>query len=84
MSNGADLVLRTSKVWGKIFLSTKNFTAPCFTLSRLRALNNIIIASAAAVASSSSEAFVISIPVRSDITVWKFSKASSLPWDISA
>ena len=42
------------------------------------------IASAAAVASSSREAFAISSPVRSDTTVWKVSNASSRPCAISA
>ena len=41
------------------------------------------IASAAAVASSSSDAFATSSPVRSQTMVWKFSKASSRPWLIS-
>ena len=42
------------------------------------------IASAAAVASSSSEALAISMPVSSQIMVWKFSSASSRPCAISA
>ncbi|MNG11134.1 hypothetical protein D3C84_946470 [compost metagenome] len=41
------------------------------------------MASAAAVASSSNEALAISMPVRSLIRVWKFSSASSRPWEIS-
>ena len=44
----------------------------------------MVIASAAAVASSSSEAFAISTPVRSISIVWKVSNASSLPCAISA
>jgi hypothetical protein len=43
----------------------------------------IVIASAAAVASSSSEALATSRPVRSQIIVWKFSSASRRPWLIS-
>ena len=43
----------------------------------------MFIASAAAVASSSRDAFAISRPVRSLIMVWKFSSASSLPCEIS-
>jgi len=43
-----------------------------------------VIASAAAVASSSSDALAISIPVRSPIMVWKFSSASIRPCEISA
>ena len=42
-----------------------------------------VIASAAAVASSSSDAFAIGRPVRSETIVWKFSSASSRPWEIS-
>ena len=42
-----------------------------------------VIASAAAVASSSIEALATSMPVRSEIMVWKFSNASSRPWLIS-
>ncbi len=41
------------------------------------------IASAAAVASSSSEALATSSPVRSATMVWKLSSASSRPWLIS-
>ena len=44
----------------------------------------IAIASAAAVASSSIEAFATSMPVRSSTICWKLSRASSLPWLISA
>ena len=42
------------------------------------------IASAAAVASSSSDALAISRPVKSDTIVWKLSSASSRPCAISA
>jgi hypothetical protein len=42
------------------------------------------IASAAAVASSSSEALATASPVRSDIIVWKLSSASRRPCEISA
>ena len=42
-----------------------------------------VIASAAAVASSSSEAPAHGSAVRSAIIVWKFSSASSRPWEIS-
>ncbi len=41
------------------------------------------MASAAAVPSSSSEALARSMPVRSLTIVWKFSRASSRPWEIS-
>ena len=40
-------------------------------------------ASAADVASSKVEALETSIPVRSQIIVWKVSSASSRPWEIS-
>ena len=45
---------------------------------------HMVIASAAAVASSSSEALEISMPVRSVTTVWKLSRLSSRPCAISA
>ena len=45
---------------------------------------HIAIASAAAVASSSSEALASGRPVRSATMVWKLSSASSRPWAISA
>jgi hypothetical protein len=41
------------------------------------------MASAAAVASSSSEALAIGIAVRSQIIVWKLTSASSRPCEIS-
>jgi hypothetical protein len=43
-----------------------------------------VIASAAAVASSSIEALAMSMPVRSVTMVWKFTSASMRPWEISA
>jgi hypothetical protein len=43
-----------------------------------------VIASAAAVASSSSEALAICMPVRSQTMVWKLSSASRRPCEISA
>ena len=42
-----------------------------------------VIASAAAVPSSSREALAVGRPVRSPITVWKLRSASSRPWEIS-
>ena len=45
---------------------------------------HIAIASAAAVASSSSDEPASGSPVRSAMTVWKLSSASSLPCEISA
>ena len=44
----------------------------------------MFIASAAAVASSSSDAFATGSPVRSVTIVWKLSSASSRPCEISA
>ena len=44
----------------------------------------MFIASAAAVASSSSDAFAIGSAVRSSIIVWKLISASSRPCEISA
>ena len=43
-----------------------------------------VIASAAAVASSSIEALAMAMPVRSVTMVWKFSRASMRPCEISA
>ena len=43
-----------------------------------------VIASAAAVASSSMEALAMSMPVRSVTMVWKLTSASMRPWLISA
>ena len=42
-----------------------------------------VIASAAAVASSSTDAPATGRPVRSSTMVWKFSRASRRPWEIS-
>ena len=42
-----------------------------------------VIASAAAVASSSIDALAIAMPVRSQTIVWKFTSASSRPCEIS-
>ena len=44
---------------------------------------HMAIASAAAVASSSSEAPATGRPVRSAIIVWKLSRISRRPWEIS-
>jgi len=45
---------------------------------------HMCMASAAAVASSSSEALAMARPVRSLTMVWKFNSASNRPWEISA
>ena len=73
-------VCTTAIVWGWQYSSTRktgSVTEGC--TARVRC-----IASAAAVASSSSDALAISRPVRSETTVWKLSSASSRPWAISA
>ena len=71
-------------VCGNVRADTRN-TLSCpagafFVFSRW----NIVIASAAAVPSSSSDADAISIPVRSLTIVWKLSSDSSRPCAISA
>ena len=48
-----------------------------------RRCGHSVTASAAAVPSSRSDAFAISMPVRSQIAVWKLISASSRPWAIS-
>ena len=55
-----------------------------FIWSRLRKLNIIVAASAAAVASSSKDALARGIPVKSHTAVWKFNNASNRPCEISA
>ena len=71
-------VRTTSMVWGRASASTTK-GPDALRLPR----RTSVIASAAAVASSSSEELAVGRPVRSPITVWKLSRASSLPWEIS-
>ena len=71
-------VRTTSIVCGSASASTTN--GP---VAFLFARRTSVIASAEAVASSSSEAPAVGSPVRSATTVWKFSSASSRPWLIS-
>ena len=78
MSRHAARVFTTFRVCGWQSSATKNALAP---FSPVRA--HSAIASAAAVASSSSEAFAIARPVRSATMVWKFISASSRPCEIS-
>ncbi len=78
MSRGAARVRITAMFCGWQFSSTKK--ARAFDLATRCAM---VMASAAAVASSRSEALAISSPVRSLTMVWKFSSASSRPWLIS-
>ena len=69
----------TSMVWGKASVSTQKRRA-----RRRREIRRaMVMASAAAVPSSSREALEISKPVRSETMVWKLSSASSRPWEIS-
>ena len=80
MPRASARVCTTAIVCGWQYSSTR------YTGSRLTLLTASVsaIASAAAVASSSSDAFAISSPVRSDTMVWKLSSASSRPCAISA
>ncbi len=80
MPRASARVCTTAIVCGWQYSSTR------YTGSRVTLLTASVrlIASAAAVASSSSEALATSSPVRSDTTVWKLSSASSRPWEISA
>jgi hypothetical protein len=72
-------VRSTATVCGRQSASTTNgASAGAFDTRRASA-----IPSAAAVASSSSEAFAVCRPVRSATIVWKFSRASSRPCEIS-
>ena len=69
----------TSMVCKKAVSAIKNLFFPSFTSFREREFQNIIIASAAEVASSNKDAFAISIPVNSKTIVWKFNNASNRP-----
>ena len=71
-------VRTTSMVCGSASASTTKGPAALRLARRTR-----VIASAAAVPSSSSEALAVGRPVRSPITVWKLISASSRPWEIS-
>ena len=78
MPIAAARVRTTSMVCGRASASsTKGPSA------RRLARRTRVIASAAAVPSSSSEALAVGRPVRSPTIVWKLSSASSLPWEIS-
>jgi hypothetical protein len=71
-------VSTTATVCGSALASTTNGPVAFLFARRTR-----VIASAAAVASSSSDALAVGSPVRSPTMVWKFSSASSRPWEIS-
>jgi hypothetical protein len=79
MPSGTARVCTTAIVWGwQSASTTKAAPAGALLLRRVS-----VMASAAAVASSSRLAPAMSRPVRSVMTVWKFSSASSRPWLIS-
>ena len=78
MPIGSARAATTAMVCGCVSASTKNAGAACLVERRMS-----VIASAAAVDSSSIDALAISIPVRSVTIVWKLRSASSRPWLIS-
>ncbi len=78
MPSGSARVRTTAMVCGWHSASTKN-TSPPLGLAR----RSSVMASAAAVPSSSSDALAMSIAVRSVTMVWKLSNASRRPWEIS-
>ena len=77
MPSGSARVARTASVCGRQSASARKILP--FPATR----RDSVIASAAAVASSSSEAPATGSPVRSAIMVWKLIRASSRPWEIS-
>ena len=79
MPSGSARVSSTARVCGSVSAST---TKTASGLAR-PARRTSVIASAAAVASSSMEAPATSRPVRSATIVWKLISASSRPWLIS-
>ncbi len=79
MPSGSARVRSTSRVCGWQWREAKNAWLVRFFDRRLQK----VMASAAAVASSSIEALAIGRPDRSLTRVWKFSSASRRPWEIS-
>ena len=75
---GSARVARTASVCGRVSASTTKTS-----LAEAEERRRSVIASAAAVGSSSRLAPEIGNPVRSQTMVWKFSSASSLPCEIS-
>ncbi len=71
----------TTRVCGKQVSATRNTLAAAGFFETRR---SSVMASPAAVPSSSSEAFATSMAVRSRTTVWKLRRPSSRPWAISA
>ena len=78
MPSASARVRTTAIVCGSASASTTNGPGAFGLARRTR-----VIASAAAVPSSSSEALAVGSPVRSATMVWKLSSASSRPWEIS-
>ena len=78
MPIGAARVRNTSMVCSWQASETKNTSLLFFDKRQQK-----VIASAAAVASSNSEALAMSIAVKSLTMVWKFNNASRRPWLIS-
>ena len=83
MPSGAARVRTTSSVCGSTSSATKK-VEPAVPLPGWPTRSARVIASAAAVASSSIEAPAIAMPVRSVTIVWKLTRASSRPCEISA
>ena len=77
MPSGSALVASTARVCGRQSASARKI----FPLPLAR--RAMVMASAAAVASSSMDAPATASPVRSATMVWKFSSASSRPCEIS-
>ena len=77
MPSGSARVASTARVCGRQSASARK-TRPLPAARRAR-----VIASAAAVASSSMDAPATGSPVRSSTMVWKLSSASRRPWEIS-
>ena len=77
--SGSARVRMTSIVCGWQSPATTRVSPLLFTLRRAS-----VMASAAAVASSSIEALAMAMPVRSQTMVWKFTSASMRPCEISA
>ncbi|OIQ70965.1 hypothetical protein GALL_474180 [mine drainage metagenome] len=79
MPSGSARVRMTASVCGSTSLSTKK-VVDLDLATRIAS----VMASAAAVASSSIDALAMGIAVRSMIMVWKLTSASMRPWLISA
>jgi len=77
MPSGSARVASTARVCGRQPASARN------TLPRPAARRARVMASAAAVASSSMDAPETGSPARSAVMVWKLSSASRRPWEIS-